>query len=170
MSDLVSYLFATDGDMARLRQQDGHPAPYKPETTWFELGNEIDNTNYVSQALAMEKRAKSLGIGGVLKYACPFQCGPKIVKEGADALGPQAYLDLHTNDAPALGHLNKTIHSMDKDSKLRFSIWETNTGEVVRRAGREEHEAAFFFSFLFFPPHKSHDVSSPAVHCARRPP
>jgi alpha-L-arabinofuranosidase len=82
MSDLVSYLFARDGDMAELRQRDGHPTPYKPETTWFELGNEIDNTNYVSQALAMETRAKSLGIGGVLKYACPSQCGIKIIKEG----------------------------------------------------------------------------------------
>lgn len=143
MGDLVEYLFAKKGQWAQLRREDGHAAPYNAETTWFELGNEIDNTNFVKQALNMEQRAESVGVGGVLRYACPWQCGTKILREGARQLGPRAYLDLHTQDQPALALLNNTIAHMGNGS-LRFSIWETNTG----KNSKEKHAEKMVYSCL----------------------
>lgn len=48
LADLVSYCFAEEGQEAKQRSEDGHTAPYNLNK-YFELGNEIDNENFVAQ-------------------------------------------------------------------------------------------------------------------------
>ena len=86
LGDLVEYLFAGgQSQWGQLRAEDGHPEPYN--ISWFEIGNEIHTQDFAGRALAMEARAKSIGKGGVLKYACPANCGDDAVINASFAVG-----------------------------------------------------------------------------------
>lgn len=72
LADLVEYCHG-DGEstpMGRRRVADGHPAKYN--VSFFELGNEQYNGQFVSQVAAMEARAFALGLpNGTMKYLFP---------------------------------------------------------------------------------------------------
>ena len=80
----------------------------------------------------MEGRAKALGRGGKLKYACPGNCGNNAIINasfaGSPPLGAQVYLDIHDG---ATGSLNAATNVVDAfkqaGSKARVVVWETNT-------------------------------------------
>ncbi|EDQ90914.1 uncharacterized protein MONBRDRAFT_6889 [Monosiga brevicollis MX1] len=144
LADLVSYMFATNASdaMAQLRQQDGHPEPYNLDK-FFELGNEILNTNYVSQVAEMEGRAKSLNLGKKLRYACPWECLNDIFRNGAKQYGAQVYLDRHDADDPQASTFDPIIAQWEAEGiDARFTIWETNTGTLhdMRRALQEAQD------------------------------
>ena len=76
-ANLVEYCWgsSTATSMGKQRAADGHPAPYR--VSFFELGNEgsdgsiVKDGAYVEQVVAMEAKAKELGIGGKLFYLFP---------------------------------------------------------------------------------------------------
>eukprot|EP00045_Choanoeca_perplexa_P016494 m.223846 g.223846 ORF g.223846 m.223846 type:complete len:768 (-) comp17274_c0_seq5:1144-3447(-) len=132
LADLVDYMFSDDGSNPWVQQRgdDGHPDPFNLDK-YFELGNEIYNFNFVSQVDAMEKRATALGVGGKLRYACPWQCQTKILDDGASKYGSQIYLDRHDSDDPQADVFEQLIAQWEKkDYTARFTIWETNTGTL----------------------------------------
>ena len=67
LADLVEYCHgdAATTRFGRQRAADGHPKPYR--VRFFELGNEQYNTRFVEQVQAMEARAVTLGLNGVLQ-------------------------------------------------------------------------------------------------------
>jgi hypothetical protein len=69
-------------------------------TNGMMAGNEIDTQDFAGRALAMETRAKSIGMGGLLRYACPANCGDDAVINASFAGTPvrppstrQAYIN-----------------------------------------------------------------------------
>ena len=131
LGDLVEYLYGNHASKwGRLRAEDGHPDPYN--ISWFEIGNEIATQDFAGRAMAMEARAHSLGKGGVLRYACPANCGDDVVINasfaGTPALGERVYVDVHDGGQGSLevarGHVSKFAAA---GSKARVVIWETNT-------------------------------------------
>lgn len=131
LGDLVEYLYAPVGARSQwgnLRAQDGHPEPYN--ISWFEIGNEINTSDFAGRALAMETRAKSIGMDGVLRYACPAQCGDDAVINasftGSPPLGERVYWDVHAIGGPKVA-MNTVANFKKAGSKARVVIWETNT-------------------------------------------
>ena len=53
--------------------------PHVAMTNGMMAGNEIDTQDFAGRALAMETRAKSIGMGGLLRYGCPANCGDDAV-------------------------------------------------------------------------------------------
>ena len=131
LGDLVEYLYGnhTSG-WGKMRAEDGHPEPYN--ISWFEIGNEIDTQDFAGRAMAMEARAQSIGQGGILRYACPANCGDDAVINasfaGNPALGERVYVDVHDGGRGSLeaarGHVSNFVA---KGSKARVVVWETNT-------------------------------------------
>jgi alpha-L-arabinofuranosidase len=69
MAALVEYLHGNlSTPMGAKRAADGHPSTY--EGYWFELGNEMDVPLFGDQVVAMETRARDLGVGGKMHYVC----------------------------------------------------------------------------------------------------
>ena len=68
LADFVEYCWGDpqSSSMGRQRANDGHPAPYK--LRYIELGNEEYDKSYLPQVVAMEERARAIGIGGTLRY------------------------------------------------------------------------------------------------------
>jgi hypothetical protein len=80
----------------------------------------------------METRAKSIGKGGVLKYACPANCGDEEIINasfaGNPALGERIYVDIHDGAKGSLAAAQKHVANFKKaGSKARVVVWETNT-------------------------------------------
>eukprot|EP01051_Picozoa_sp_SAG22_P017068 SAG22_NODE_2549_length_2457_cov_1.877014_1_plen_392_part_00 len=131
LGDLVEYLFAgSESEWGRLRVDDGHPQPYN--ISWFEIGNEIDTQDFAGRALAMEARAKSIGKGGVLRYACPANCGDSAVINasfaGSPPLGGRVYLDVHDSAKQSLSAARGHAAQFKQAGSLaRVVVWETNT-------------------------------------------
>ena len=73
MADLVEYSWGDESTpWGKVRHDDGHPEVYN--VTWFELGNEQQNPNFVLQVKAMEERAAAVGLPkNTLHYLYP--CG-----------------------------------------------------------------------------------------------
>ena len=109
--------------------------------------------DFGAKALAMEKAAVSAGVGGKLKYACPWQCLESletIAASGVGNLGPRVVFDLHTStpgvdsetgvmagtplDSPQAGTYGlSTAVAQLKAAGLgasRVGWWETNTGRL----------------------------------------
>lgn len=138
LGDLVEYLFATtESPWGQLRVQDGHSQPYRVQ--WFEIGNECKTQDFVGKAMAMEKRARSFGLGGTLKYISPgsFGNGAEVMASAmARELGSQLYLDIHTSkgEAKTWGSGRSLQAGRDWTSRLRalnssarLVVLETNT-------------------------------------------
>ena len=148
LADLVEYMFAqpVDSQWAALRVADGHAEPFNTDQ-YFEIGNEINTPDFGQKALAMEKAAVAAGVGGKLKYACPWQCLESlddIVASGAKNLGAQVVFDLHTSTKPvdpetgvmagtvmdARG-LGAAVAKLEQAGmQARVGWWETNTGTL----------------------------------------
>merc|ERR1719498_1482636 len=99
MSDLLEYLYGNESTVyGRQRVEDGHEEPYKVK--YFELGNEEYNAQFVEQVVALEAKAKALGVGeGQLYYLFPQNQGVKDNDAAkAKALGLRDHLvaDEHT--------------------------------------------------------------------------
>eukprot|EP00730_Choanoeca_flexa_P001467 TRINITY_DN10647_c0_g3_i1.p1 TRINITY_DN10647_c0_g3~~TRINITY_DN10647_c0_g3_i1.p1 ORF type:complete len:783 (+),score=137.43 TRINITY_DN10647_c0_g3_i1:55-2349(+) len=132
LSDLVDYMFSDDdaNEWVQKRKQDGWSEPFNMDK-YFELGNEIFNFNFVDQVTAMEQRAAGINANGEIRYACPWECGTKILDQGAAKFGDQIYLDRHDQDDPQADTFNELIAQwQQKNYSARFSIWETNTGTL----------------------------------------
>ena len=148
LADLVEYMYADPAasKWAALRVADGHPAPYSTDQ-YYEIGNEINTPDFGPKALAMEKAAVAAGVGGKLKYTCPWQCLgslDEIVASGAKSLGPQIVFDLHTSTPPVdpeTGVMAGTVLSArglpeaiaklrNAGMEARVGWWETNTGTL----------------------------------------
>ena len=109
--------------------------------------------DFGEKALAMEKAAVAAGVGGQLKYACPWQCLESlqtIASSGVGSLGPRVVFDLHTStagvdtetgvmagtllDSPHAGTYGlSTAIAKLKAAGLaasRVGWWETNTGRL----------------------------------------
>jgi len=71
MADLVEYCWGNSSTtFGSKRVADGHPDPYR--VRYFELGNEQYNAQYIPQVVAMERRARSLGLtNNSLYYVFP---------------------------------------------------------------------------------------------------
>ena len=102
---------------------------------------EIDTPDFALKALAMEQKAKLLGIGGKLKYACPWQCLNSldtIIAQGGKKLGNQMVFDLHTSTPspdtfgrPGLIRLPNAVQQLSAAGvNARVGWWETNTKEL----------------------------------------
>ena len=132
LADLVEYLYAPPNGVSEwgtLRAKDGHVAPYN--ISWFEIGNEIKTPDFTGRVLAMEAAAMKLGKGGVIRYACPANCGDQAVINaslaGTPPLGERIYVDVHggtSNLKAARGHVKNFAAA---GSKARVVVWETNT-------------------------------------------
>ena len=65
----------------------------------YRAGNEIRTPDFTGRALAMERAAARLGKGGVLRYACPANCGDDVVINasfaGSPPLAERVYIDVH---------------------------------------------------------------------------
>ena len=132
LADLVEYLYAPPNGVSEwgtLRAKDGHAAPYN--ISWFEIGNEIKTPDFTGRVLAMEAAAMKLGKGGVIRYACPANCGDQAVINaslaGTPPLGERIYVDVHggtSNLKAARGHVKNFAAA---GSKARVVVWETNT-------------------------------------------
>ena len=63
------------------------------------VGNEIDTPDFTGRALAMEAAAAKLGKGGILRYACPANCGDDEIINASFAgdppLAERVYVDVH---------------------------------------------------------------------------
>lgn len=107
------------------------------------VASEIDTPDFAVKALAMEAKARSLGVGGQLKYACPWQCLGSldtIVEQGGAALGTQMVFDLHTSTPlPGMFGLPGLVASGLPDAisqlseagvEARVGWWETNTKQL----------------------------------------
>lgn len=148
LADLVEYMYADPAasKWAALREADGHPAPYNTDQ-YYEIGNEINTPDFGPKALAMEKAAVAAGVGGKLKFTCPWQCLgslDEIVASGAKSLGPQVVFDLHTSTPPVdpeTGRMHGTdlstcglpeaiasLKAVGMDARIGW--WETNTGTL----------------------------------------
>lgn len=80
----------------------------------------------------MEARAKSIGKGGVLKYACPANCGDAAVIAasfaGSPPLGERVYVDVHDGAKQSLSAARSHVANFKRaGSKARVVVWETNT-------------------------------------------
>lgn len=86
MADLVEYSWGDESTpWGKVRHDDGHPEVYN--VTWFELGNEQQNPNFVLQVKAMEERAVAVGLPkNTLHYLYP--CGG-----GGAGVGGPAHCD-----------------------------------------------------------------------------
>ena len=103
LADLVEYCWgdAHNSRMGRQRASDGHPTPYR--LRYIELGNEEYDASYLSQVVAMEERARALGIGGKLRYLFA-------------APGPDHDTFLNTADLAAAKRLSPRIDAQLIDS------------------------------------------------------
>ena len=133
LADLVEYLYAPPNGGSKwgsTRAQDGHPEPYN--ISWFEIGNEIDTPDFTGRALAMEAAAAKLGKGGLLRYACPNNCGADDIINasfaGSPPLGDRVYVDIHDGATNSLGAARSIVSKFAAaGSKARVVVWETNT-------------------------------------------
>jgi hypothetical protein len=134
LGDLVEYLYGSHAsEWGRMRAADGHPAPYN--ISWFEIGNEIDTQDFAGRAMAMEARAHSIGKGGILRYACPANCGDDAVINasfaGTPALGERVYVDVHDGGRGSLEAARSHVR-YDRHFPLHQSI---PHAKMTRRCG-----------------------------------
>jgi hypothetical protein len=80
------------------RAADRHK-PARAAARYHRAGNEIRTPDFTGRALAMERAAARLGKGGVLRYACPANCGDDVVINasfaGSPPLAERVYIDVH---------------------------------------------------------------------------
>merc|ERR1712176_576597 len=112
-ADLVEYCWGDESTLwGKQRILDGHKAPYN--VTYFELGNEMYNTNYVEQVKAMEERATKLGMAKTLHYMFPDNQGPNgpdSLKAAALGLGDHLVVDIHDGATGGVEAAEKVFNS-----------------------------------------------------------
>ena len=97
--------------------------------THAEIGNEIVTPDFAGRALAMESRARSIGKGGVLRFACPSNAiDVDQVINASRILGDRVYVDVHDGGTNSLENARTRVASFAAaNSPARVVIWETNT-------------------------------------------
>lgn len=99
LADLIEYCHGNADTTAwgKLREADtGSKVPLN--VTYFELGNEMYNANFLSQVKAMEVRANDVGVRGKLNYIFPDNHGPNRTDSAAISalnLGKRIIVDTH---------------------------------------------------------------------------
>eukprot|EP00040_Diaphanoeca_grandis_P021646 m.115536 g.115536 ORF g.115536 m.115536 type:complete len:730 (-) comp28432_c0_seq1:40-2229(-) len=160
LADIVEYAWGNSSTLwGKQRISDGHPKPYN--VTWFELGNEQQNPNFLDQVVAMEARAAAVGLPkNSLQYLYPWGGGSagaggpmnktlaeEITKLG---LGARIAVDDHVF---ATGGVDAAM-DVFADPILGPGKWgainlETNCGDhTFFRAMTEAQDLMRFFGFL----------------------
>ena len=148
LADLVEYCHgdASSTPMGQRRAADGHTRPYN--VTFFELGNEQYNTQFVEQVAAMEARAQSLGLGRTLRYIFPSPGLRDSDIDRAKTLGidAQMTMDIHVGAGGALDQAASIFAARPDFSQSAINL-ETNAGTHTHsRALQEAADLNSFFS------------------------
>lgn len=149
LADLVEYCHgdAETTPFGRRRAADGHPARYRVH--FFELGNEQYNTRFVTQAAAMEARARSLGLNGTLTFIFPDNGGLRGADiDAAKRLGMDAQIaaDIHVGAGGALDVARRLFRARLDFAQSAVNL-ETNAGTHTHaRALQEATDLNSFFA------------------------
>ena len=137
-ANLVEYCFGNESTpFGKLRHVDGHPAVFN--ATYFELGNEQQNADFVSQVTAMEAKAASLGMAKTLKYVYPTNHAPNLPTPAVGTamaelgIGQNAVMDWHCNYKLAPDCLSE-IYAVLNQSE--FATW----GAIIEETNLATHD------------------------------
>jgi hypothetical protein len=134
LADLVEYCWGSGAtSLGKQRIADGHPEPYN--VSYFELGNEEYNNDFVEQVQAMEAKAKAIGVPRKIYYLFPDNAGMSAAdaaKAKALGLGDQLLVDLHNRAEGGAGEIDKVV-KMTNMEDWGVLNGETNCGDHTVR-------------------------------------
>ena len=94
--------------------------PCTASCTHAEIGNEVVTPDFAGRALAMESRARSIGKGGVLRFACPSNAiDVDQVINASRILGNRVYVDVHDGGTNSLENARTRVATYPSSARRK---------------------------------------------------